>query len=45
MEEARLKVASTSYRWRGHIQYSSLPESIKHEGDIMKSWLQKKFPV
>ena len=51
VEEARLKVASTSYRWRGHLQHSSLPESIKEERDItifknrLKSWVKKNVPI
>ena len=32
-DETRLKSASSSFRWRGHTQHSSIPDSLKEERD------------
>jgi hypothetical protein len=47
VEEARLKSATTSFRWRGHTQHSSLPDSLKEEQNIeafknrLKAWVNE----
>ena len=51
VEEARLKLASSSFRWRGHIQHSSIPSSLQDERDMnvfkskLKGWVQENVPI
>ena len=51
VEEARLQLASSSYRWRGHRQHSRLPNSLKDEQDIsvfkskVKCWVRQNVPI
>ena len=51
VEASRLNIASTSYRWRGHQQHTSLPESLKEERDInifknrLKSWIRNNIQI
>ena len=51
VDEARLKLASTSYRWRGHQQHSSIPENLKDERDLkgfkngLKLWIQENILI
>ena len=51
VDEARLKFASMSYRWRGHVQHSSIPHNLQDESDIqvfkskLKSWVQENVPI
>ena len=51
VNEARLKVASTSYRWRGHQQHSSLPNNLKDESNLtvfkcrLKSWVRENVSI
>ena len=51
VEEARLQLASSSYRWRGHLQHSRLPNSLKDEQDIsvfkskVKCWVRQNVPI
>ena len=46
VDEARLKSASSSFRWRGHTQHSSIPDSLKEERDLyvfksrLKAWVR-----
>ena len=51
VDEARLNLASSSFRWRGHKQHSALPDSLKDEGDLkvfksaLKSWVQENVLI
>ena len=51
VEEARLNIASTSFRWRGHRQHSSIPDSLKNEQNMaifkskLKLWVQKNVSI
>ena len=51
VDQARLKLASTSYRWRGHQQHSSIPENLKDERDLtvfkagLKSWVRENVLI
>ena len=51
VDEARLRLASTSYRWRGHEQHSSIPYSLQDEPDMnvfkikLKWWVRENVPI
>ena len=51
VEEARLNIASSSYRWRGHRQHSSLPNNLKDVKDLsvfkcrLKTWVRENVPI
>ena len=51
VNEARLMVATSSFRWRGHQQHSSLPNDLKDESNItvfkcrLKTWVRNNVPI
>ena len=51
VDEARLSIASSSYRWRGHRQHSALPDYLKDEVDLqifkreLKSWVKENVSI
>ena len=51
VNEARLTVATSSFRWRGHQQHSSLPNDLKDELNLtvfksrLKSWVRQNVPI
>ena len=51
VDEARLKIASESYRWRGHQQHSMIPTSLKDETNInyfkirLKLWVKENISI
>ena len=51
VDEARLTMASSLYRWRGHQQHSALPDFLKDEDDLkvfkcaLKSWVLENVPI
>ena len=51
LDEARLTMASSLYRWRGHQQHSALPDFLKDEDDLkvfkcaLKSWVLENVPI
>ena len=51
VDEARLSIASSSYRWRGHRQHSTLPDYLKDEVDLqifkreLKSWVKENVSI
>ena len=51
VDEARLSIARTSWRWRGNSQHNALPDHLKNEKDIrifkfgLKSWVKENVLI
>ena len=51
VDEARLSIAGTSWRWRGHSQHSGLPDYLKNEKEIrifklgLKNWVKENISI
>ena len=51
VDEARLSIARTSWRWRGNSQQNALPDHLKNEKDIrifklgLKSWVKENVLI
>ena len=51
VEESKLNIALSSFRWRGHRQHSSLPNNMGDETDLsvfkgrLKTWVRENVSI
>ena len=51
VDEARLSIVGTSWRWRGNSQHSGLPDYLKNEKEIgtfklgLKNWVKENILI